>query len=130
MNRSARKVAALLPRMWRAKAHHGEDIVNLIGTSLEVDYERPQRYTIDGDLYTSEHTQRFSVGPPSNSSSEPAMKLIDFDVTDTNKLRSFLQSDPVGDLYLLDLIDRGGPLRYSPLEWSPCPAIRNHRDQC
>ena len=63
MNRSARQVAALLPRMWRARALHGEGIVNLIGTSLEVDYERPQRYTIDGDLYTSEETQRFSVGP-------------------------------------------------------------------
>lgn len=63
MNRSARQVAALLPRMWRAKALEGKGIVNLVGKGLEVDYECPQRYTIDGDLYTSEHTQRFSVGP-------------------------------------------------------------------
>ena len=46
------------------------------------------------------------------------MRLIDFDVSDTERIRRFLQADQIENLYLLDLIDRGGISPWNIHRWS------------
>ena len=64
MNCSPLYIVFALPKMWLARATNSSYIEDMSGQQISLHFTGEQSYTLDGDLYSVQQTQRIRIGPP------------------------------------------------------------------
>lgn len=63
MNCSPMHIVWSIPNIWLARPTNSNRIIDRTATQIHMEYTNPQRYTIDGDIYTSQLSQTIELGP-------------------------------------------------------------------